>query len=651
MGALVLALAAAAAQGAVSAACEPGAYYPAAALAAMQSQNGAELQATLNNVVRTNTVENGYTFAWTGLTSADAWNADPSSGLVHEIYKNMAWPANDTVGNGNSGQTGWNREHVWPNSRGILDAGPDYADLHNLHVADMNINSARSNLPYDNCESANGCTVPAHVEAAPDTGKSGSVFMPPAIHRGDVARTILYMATRYDGRDASTLKLQVTDCPNAASAGYMMGRLTTLLEWHRLDPPSARELYRNGAVCGFQGNRNPYVDFPELANKVFGPGSGYADPVQGCAAAGQITPTVTTMPTSSSEPSVPTVPTPAPTPVPSAPGAATSAPSAPPSAVVAPGELVEGDVAVVGYNSNAPKSVALVLLNDVRAGAQLLMTDNAYLGSAFKTTEGVVTFTASAALPRGTVLVWTAAATGWTNTSGSFALSIAGDNVVLLSGSLAAPSRFYYALTYNAAFDAPSSTLTASQCALPAILAAAQTALALPRLKGGRYNGPTMGSRKELLAAISDPGLWTQNDAVVYDLAALPAFTVQVAPTPAPTTLAPTTAGPSAESPTTPQPTLEPGQPTEQPTEQPTVASAPTSTRAPSTSGTGVTGAPTPPAPSSGSPALIVVGVGAGVAVLVLAALVVCARRVRSADEVGYDTKRGARGELATPDF
>jgi endonuclease I len=645
VSALVLALAAAAAQGAAPAACEPGAYYPAAALAAMQSQNGAELQATLNNVVRANTVDNGYTFAWTGLASADAWNADPSSGLVHEIYKNMAWPANDTVGNGNSGQTGWNREHVWPNSRGILDAGPDYADLHNLHVADMNINSARSNLPFDNCESANGCTVPAHVEAAPDTGKSGSVFMPPAIHRGDIARTIFYMATRYDGRDASTLKLQVTDCPNAASAGYMMGRLTTLLEWHRLDPPSARELYRNGAVCGFQGNRNPYVDFPELANKVFGPGSGYADPVSGCAAAGQITPTVTAMPTSSSTPTVPTVPTPAPTRVPSAPSAATPAPSAPPSVVAAPGELVEGDVAVVGYNSNAPKSVALVLLNDMRAGAQLLMTDNAYLGSAFKTTEGVVTFTASAALPRGTVLVWTAAATGWTNTSGSFALSTAGDNVVLLSGSLAAPSRFHYALTYNAAFDAPSSTLTSSQCALPATLAAAQTALALPRLKGGRYSGPTAGSRQELLAAISDPSLWTQSDTTVYDLASLPAFTVQVAPTPTPTTLAPTTAGPSAESPTTPQPTLEPGQPTE----QPTVAPAPTSTAAPSTSDTGGTGAPTPPALSLGSPALIVVGVGAGVALL--AALFVCARRVRSADEVGYDTKRGARGELATPDF
>jgi hypothetical protein len=370
--------------------------------------------------------------------------------------------------------------------------------------------------------------VPAHVEAALDTGKSATFFMPPAIHRGDVARTVLYMATRYDGRDANTLKLLVTDCPGATTAGYMMGRLTTLLEWHRLDPPSVREQYRNGAVCGFQGNRNPYVDFPELASKVFGPGSGYVDPVSGCAAAGQVTPTVTPMPTSVSvsptgptstrTPTVPTSAAPTSTPSTPVPTATTPAPSSLPPATPTPttaGELVEGDVAVIGYNANAPKSLALLLLQDMRAGATLSMTDNAFAGNAFKTTEGVVTFTASSALPRGTVLSWNATATGWTTTQ-FFVLSTAGDNIVLFSGSsVATPGRFIYALTYNVAFDAPSSALTANQCALPATLAAGKTALALPKLKGGRYSGPTVGSRDELLASVSNASLWTQSDTVV----------------------------------------------------------------------------------------------------------------------------------------
>jgi hypothetical protein len=80
-------------------------------------------------------------------------------------------------------------------------------------------------------------------------------------------------------------------------------------------------------------------------------------------------------------------------------------------------DLIEGDVVVVGYStSSTSKSVALLLLQNLRAGAQFSMTDNAYTGSAFKTSEGVVTFTASAAVPRGTVLVWTTAAAGWTST-------------------------------------------------------------------------------------------------------------------------------------------------------------------------------------------------------------------------------------------
>jgi hypothetical protein len=74
-----------------------------------------------------------------------------------------------------------------------------------------------------------------------------------------------------------------------------------------------------------------------------------------------------------------------------------------------------------------------------------------------------VTYTASAALPRGTVLVWTAIAAGWT-TSNAFAISASADSIVLFSGSVAAPSRFNYALTYNSALDAPSSALTAPQC-------------------------------------------------------------------------------------------------------------------------------------------------------------------------------------------
>ncbi len=241
---------------------------------------------------------------------------------------------------------------------------------------------------------------------------------------------------------------------------------------------------------------------------------------------------------------------------------------------------------VVGYTANSTfRSVALLLLQNLRAGAQFSMTDNAFTGSEFKTTEGEVTFTASAVLPRGTVLVWYANAAGWT-TSSTFAISASGDNIVLFSGSLTAPSRFHYALTYNIAFDAPSSALQANQCALPESLARNRTALELPRSRAGRYSGPTAGSREELLAAISDPSRWTQSEAVVLDLAALPAFNVRDGnsePTAKPIA-PPTAAPPTAAPPTAAPPTVAPAPPTSSPSTSPPPSlptSFPSSSRSP----------------------------------------------------------------------
>ncbi len=129
---LSLVVAAAPAQGAFT--CDPPAYYAGVA-SALKTQSGSALRATLSKLLSQAT-DKGYDFAWAGLKVADAFNGDPSTGKVIQLYPNRAWPADDTNGNGVGSSTGWNREHVWPNSRGLLDSGPDYTDLHNLHVED-----------------------------------------------------------------------------------------------------------------------------------------------------------------------------------------------------------------------------------------------------------------------------------------------------------------------------------------------------------------------------------------------------------------------------------------------------------------------------------------------------------------------------------
>ncbi|GMH77593.1 hypothetical protein TrRE_jg2057, partial [Triparma retinervis] len=160
---------------------------------------------------------------------------------------------------------GWNREHVWPKSYGVGYTGADTSDLHSLRAADWSVNSARNNRYFDNCTSVEaGCTIPAHSEAAADTGKMSiagttGIFMPPASVRGDLARSLFYMATRYDGSETNTEDLTLSNCP--CDTTFKLGMLSTLLEWHEADPPSLLALtdISSGASVyltdnGFLGN-------------------------------------------------------------------------------------------------------------------------------------------------------------------------------------------------------------------------------------------------------------------------------------------------------------------------------------------------------------------------------------------------------------
>jgi len=79
------------------------------------------------------------------------------------------------------------------------------------------------------------------------------------------------MDLRYDGDDPNTENLVVSDCPESVPNGAGMGYLSQLLQWHLDDPPDEEERNRNGEVCAnWQGNRNPFVDYPELATTYFG---------------------------------------------------------------------------------------------------------------------------------------------------------------------------------------------------------------------------------------------------------------------------------------------------------------------------------------------------------------------------------------------
>ena len=151
---------------------------------------------------------------------------------------------------------GYNREHVWPQSYGADPGSPAHSDLHHIFACDSNVNSARSNQPFGECEE--DCS--SHVEA-PEAMYNGHVFEPPAEEKGNIARALLYMDVRYEGNNGEP-DLQLIN--GEVSVGCdCMGSLDTLLEWHLSDPVDERERLRNDEVYAIQGNRNPFIDRPE----------------------------------------------------------------------------------------------------------------------------------------------------------------------------------------------------------------------------------------------------------------------------------------------------------------------------------------------------------------------------------------------------
>lgn len=146
----------------------------------------------------------------------------------------------------------------------------DNTDLHHIRPSDCNINIARSNRYFGACGIAapsSECTSPAHIEAPADTSRDTETFLPPADRRGDIARAILYMDLRYDSDESTTEDLVVSDCPEDDVNGHSMGYLSQLLQWHMDDPPDEAERERNNKACeSWQGNRNPFIDHPDLAS-------------------------------------------------------------------------------------------------------------------------------------------------------------------------------------------------------------------------------------------------------------------------------------------------------------------------------------------------------------------------------------------------
>lgn len=220
---------------------------------------------------------------WDGLTSADA---DPTrAGSVLSIYGNASY-AGGSCGAGGSCSaivTDWNREHLWATSYGInSDVVCNFAftDLHHLRPSEPAMNGARGNDYFDWCRRRDCSPKPLLDGSGRANRTYDDIWEVWDGRRGDVARALLYMDVRYEGGPSGTGRCEdpelvltddvslIVSRPFPSEVAYM-GRLSTLVEWHMADPPDDGERRRNDAIDAVQGNRNPFIDQPEMACAVW----------------------------------------------------------------------------------------------------------------------------------------------------------------------------------------------------------------------------------------------------------------------------------------------------------------------------------------------------------------------------------------------
>lgn len=160
-----------------------------------------------------------------------------------------------------------NREHVWAKSHGNFSGiRPMDGDALNLRPEDGLVNENRSNLDFDNVQ-PNGI----NDAIATSCWYNESAYEPGPLTKGQVARILFYMATRYEGTDGEIDLELVSKLNNYPEAKF--GNLTTLLEWNKQYPPSAMERQRNERIFRIQQNRNPFVDHPEFADYIWANGT------------------------------------------------------------------------------------------------------------------------------------------------------------------------------------------------------------------------------------------------------------------------------------------------------------------------------------------------------------------------------------------
>lgn len=240
----------------------PAGYYD-----SMEGKSGAVLKQAIQDIIADPTVVRAHNYGDVNTILRISDQNPLNSNEIWMMYKEQP-RSKLLIQTTGSGTGKWNREHIYPQSRGgfanATSETPDgmnvweatsadmllhgHADAHHIRAEDGPENSSRNNKDFGLTD-YNGFS-----------GNQGS-------WKGDVARAVFYMAIRYNSLDV------VNGNPPDSTVGQL-GDLATLLTWNTADPSDDFEMNRNNYIYTWQYNRNPFIDYPNLADYIWGANAG-----------------------------------------------------------------------------------------------------------------------------------------------------------------------------------------------------------------------------------------------------------------------------------------------------------------------------------------------------------------------------------------
>jgi endonuclease I len=239
----------------------PVGYYDAAT-----AKSNAQLKTALHQIIEVGTrlsYGSGSGATWSGFEKTDLH----PDGHVWDMYSlnKVTFPGGGGV------PSGMNIEHSVAKSWWGGSSNNAYKDLYHLNPSNSQANSARGSYPLGT--NTGGTFDNGSIKVGKNTfgtEYTGVCFEPLDEYKGDFARAYLYMFTCYEdfswtGTSAPTMLLATETWPMLKPWAKEL-----LVKWHRQDPVSEKELKRSSEIYKIQNNRNPYIDYPELVEYLWG---------------------------------------------------------------------------------------------------------------------------------------------------------------------------------------------------------------------------------------------------------------------------------------------------------------------------------------------------------------------------------------------